>query len=143
MGIKIISRFKQVYSYLFLKYKKNYDEEVKKILSSEEFEIFTKMMNYDKLHSYNLYKLVIENDILKNNLLYQKLALLHDCGKGNVGLFRRIKKVLVGDKILDIHSKSSYDILKEINLALAELCLVHHNKNVSEEMKIFQNLDDK
>ena len=33
--------------------------------------------------------------------------------------------------------------LKNINFDLAELCLKHHNKDVDEKMKIFQELDDK
>ena len=33
--------------------------------------------------------------------------------------------------------------LKNINFELAELCLQHHNKDVNEKMKIFQELDDK
>lgn len=128
--------------YIFLKYNSSYDEEVKNILSLKEFEIFSKMTNYDKLHSYRLFKLVQKDNVLKNTLIYQKLALLHDCGKGNVGLFRRIKKVLIGDKILDRHSQNAYSLLKDINIELAELCLLHHKKNVEEKMEIFQKLDD-
>lgn len=142
MGIKIYSRVKQFFMYIFLKYNSSYDEEVKNILSLKEFEIFSKMTNYDKLHSYRLFKLVQKDNVLKNILIYQKLALLHDCGKGNVGLFRRIKKVLIGDKILDRHSQNAYSLLKDINIELAELCLLHHKKNVEEKMKIFQKLDD-
>lgn len=142
MGIKIYSRVKQFFMYIFLKYNSSYDEEVKNILSLKEFEIFSKMTNYDKLHSYRLFKLVQKDNVLKNTLIYQKLALLHDCGKGNVGLFRRIKKVLIGDKILDRHSQNAYSLLKDINIELAELCLLHHKKNVEEKMEIFQKLDD-
>ena len=74
---------------------------------------------------------------------YLKLALLHDSGKGKVGLFRRIKKVIIGDKILEKHPEIAFEKLKNINFELAKLCSEHHNKNVDEKMKIFQELDDK
>ena len=64
-------------------------------------------------------------------------------GKGKVGLLRRIKKVLVGDKILEKHPNIAFEKLKNINFDLAELCLNHHNKDVDQKMKIFQELDDK
>ena len=99
--------------------------------------------DYDKVHSYSLYKKVKEDKILSSEKIYLKLALLHDSGKGNMGLFRRIKKVLVGDKILEKHPEIAFEKLKNINFELAELCLQHHNKDVDEKMKIFQELDDK
>ena len=37
----------------------------------------------------------------------------------------------------------AFEKLKNINFELAELCLQHHNKDVDEKMKIFQELDDK
>ena len=101
------------------------------------------MSNYDKVHSYSLYRKVKEDKILSSEKLYLKLALLHDSGKGKVGLLRRIKKVLVGDKILEKHPNIAFEKLKNINFDLAELCLNHHNKDVDEKMKIFQELDDK
>ena len=64
-------------------------------------------------------------------------------GKSKVGLLRRIKKVLVGDKILEKHPNIAFEKLKNINFDLAELCLNHHNKDVDQKMKIFQELDDK
>ncbi|MBS9775571.1 MAG: HD domain-containing protein [Fusobacterium sp.] len=139
----LISRIKQLYLYLFGKYKKLYDEEVKKILSQKEFEIFCSMPNYDKLHSYNLLKKVENNSLLSEKKIYKKLALLHDCGKGNIGLFRRVKKVLIGDKLLEQHSKNSFNLLKEINKELAHLALIHHEKARDKFMKEFQFLDDK
>mgnify|MGYP001022986949 FL=1 len=139
----LISRIKQVYQYIFSNFDDNWNNEVKKILSEEEFLIFSKMVNYDKVHSYKLYQKVKFNKILSSQDIYLKLALLHDSGKGKVGLFRRIKKVIIGDKILEKHPKIAFEKLKNINFELAELCLQHHNKDVDEKMKIFQELDDK
>ena len=101
------------------------------------------MKKYDKVHSYKLYQKVKSNKILSSQEIYLKLALLHDSGKGKAGLFRRIKKVLIGDKILEKHPEIAFEKLKNINFELAELCLQHHNKDVNEKMKIFQELDDK
>ena len=89
----LTSRIKQVYQYIFSKFNESNNSEIKKILSEEEFLIFSTMSNYDKVHSYSLYKKVRGNKILSSEKIYLKLALLHDSGKGKVGLFRRIKKV--------------------------------------------------
>lgn len=139
----LISRVKQVYQYIFSKFDESNDSEIKKILSEEEFLIFSTMSNYDKVHSYSLYQKVKGNKTLSSEKNFLKLALLHDSGKGKVGLLRRIKKVLVGDKILEQHPNIAFEKLKNINFDLAELCLKHHNKDVDEKMKIFQGLDDK
>ena len=139
----LISRIKQVYRYIFSNFDNNWNNEVKKILSKEEFLIFSEMGNYDKVHSYKLYQKVKSNKILSLQEIYLKLALLHDSGKGKVGLFRRIKKVIIGDKLLEQHPNIAFEKLKNINFDLAELCLNHHNKDVDQKMKIFQELDDK
>jgi len=80
----LISRVKQVYQYIFSKFNESNNSEIKKILSEEEFLIFSTMSNYDKVHSYSLYKKVKEDKILSSEKLYLKLALLHDSGKGKV-----------------------------------------------------------
>ena len=139
----LISRVKQVYQYIFSKFDESNDSEIKKILSEEEFLIFSTMSNYDKVHSYSLYQKVKGNKTLSSEKNFLKLALLHDSGKGKVGLLRRIKKVLVGDKILEQHPNIAFEKLKNINFDLAKLCLQHHDKDVDEKMKIFQELDDK
>ena len=139
----LISRVKQVYLYIFSNFNEEWNSEVKKILSKEEFLIFSEMGNYDKVHSYKLYQKVKSNKVLSLQENYLKLALLHDSGKGKVGLFRRIKKVIIGDKILEKHPEIAFEKLKNINFELAKLCLQHHNKDVNEKMKIFQELDDK
>jgi len=138
----MLSRLKQVYRYIFLKFNKRSEEEVKKVLSKEEFEVFNKMREYDKVHSFLVYKKCSENIILKNNKKYLKLALLHDCGKGNAGLLKRIKKVLIGDKKLEKHSDNAFEILKDINIDVAKLCRDHHKIDVENKMKIFQKIDD-
>ncbi|MBF1197389.1 MAG: phosphohydrolase, partial [Fusobacterium periodonticum] len=84
----LISRVKQVYQYIFSKFDESNNSEIKKILSEEEFLIFSTMSNYDKVHSYSLYQKVKEEKTLSSEKLYLKLALLHDSGKGKVGLFR-------------------------------------------------------
>lgn len=139
----IVSRIKQVYQYIFSNFNQDWNNEIKKILSEEEFLVFSKIGNYDKVHSYNLYQKVKTNKILFSQKIYLKLALLHDCGKGKVGLLRRIKQVLIGDKILEKHPEIAFEKLKNINFELAELWLQHHKKDVDEKMKIFQELDDK
>ena len=138
----IILRIKQVYLYIFCKFNDEVNNEIKNILSEDEFLIFSKMSDYDKLHSYKLFQKVKENIFLKDKKIFLKLALLHDSGKGNIGLIRRIKKVLIGDKILERHPDLAFEKLKNINLELANLCREHHNKNVNDDMKIFQQLDD-
>ena len=60
----LISRVKQVYLYIFSNFNDNWNSEVKKILSEEEFLIFSEMANYDKVHSYKLYQKVKTNKIL-------------------------------------------------------------------------------
>ena len=47
----IISRIKQVYLYIFCKFNDEVNNEIKNILSEDEFLIFNKMSDYDKLHS--------------------------------------------------------------------------------------------
>ena len=74
---------------------------------------------------------------------YLKLALLHDIGKGKVGIFRRIKKVLIGDKELEKHPEVAYKKLKSLDIEVALLCKQHHDKIVDEKMKIFQEIDDR
>lgn len=139
----IISRVKQGLRFIFFRYNSKNNTYIKKFLSEEEFKIFLGMSEYEKIHSFNLLKLLLKDEILKNDKIYLKLALLHDCGKKNYSLFKRIKKVLIGDKELELHSENSYKKLKDINLDLANLAKIHHDIEVDEKMKIFKNLDDK
>lgn len=135
----MLERIKQGLTFLFGKYRTEWDIEVKEVLSDKEFEIFNQMSEYDKIHSYRLYKLVIEDSILKEEAIFRKLALLHDCGKYHASLYRRVKKVWIGEKSLDNHSIDSYHKLKEINLELAELARLHHHYIDDIYMQRFQD----
>ncbi len=139
----IVARIKQGLRFIFGRYKKENDKEVRKILSASEFEIFQKMSEYEKIHSFRLYTMVCSDDILGGKDIYKKLALLHDCGKDSPGLIRRMKKVLIGDKTLEDHSYKSYEKLKDVNLEVAKLAKIHHTKTDDILMERFQNLDDK
>jgi len=138
----MISRLKQAFRCLFLKFDRNSEDEVRRFLSHSEFQIFNQMNDYDKLHSYLIYKSVQKNEVLRSEKRYLKLALLHDCGKGKVTFYRRVKKVLIGDKILEKHPENAYQKLKDIDIELAKLCRDHHKRNVGNKMKIFQQIDD-
>ena len=138
----MFSRIKQGVSCLFLKFDKKNLVEIKKILSKDEFNIFNRMSDYDKLHRFNVYLKVKENELLKDDENYLKLALLHDSGKGHITIFRRVKKVLVGDRLLEKHPEIAYEKLKEINLLVAKLCRNHHNVHVDKKMQVFQRIDD-
>lgn len=138
----IKARIKQGLLFIFGKYREEWNKEIEKILSDEELEIFKQMSEYDRIHSYRLYKLVEKDEVLKNNEIFKKLALLHDCGKYHASLYRRVKKVLVGEKSLDRHSEASYEKLKAINIELAKLAKNHHSYSDDIYMQRFQKLDD-
>lgn len=142
MTNSISARINQGFTFLFGNYNKKWDNEVKKILKTKELLIFHSMGRYDRIHSYNLYKKVKRNSLLKENQLYLKLALLHDCGKDNPGIFRRVKKVIIGDRSLANHTKKGYEKIVEIDRDLAELIKTHHDKTESLEMIEFQRLDN-
>lgn len=139
----IFSRIKQGIIFIFFKYNKRNDEEIKRILNEKEFLIFNQMSEYDKIHSFNLYNLCKKDLLLKNDEIYLKLALLHDSGKRNYSLFKRAKKVIFGDKLLEKHPNEGYEKLKTINLEVAELILIHHEKARDKKMEIFQKLDER
>ncbi|MBC2856027.1 MAG: HD domain-containing protein [Cetobacterium sp.] len=138
----MIGRIKQGLTCLFSKYDKNLDEEVRKEISESEFFIFNQMDDYDKVHSFSILERVKKDTLLNDKPIYRKLALLHDCGKGRVTVFRRVKKVLFGDVKLETHPEIGYKILRDINLELAKLCREHHNISKDECMKRFQKIDD-
>lgn len=139
----MLARIKQGFTFIFGKYKSEWNIEVKKILTDKEFEVFNQMSEYDKIHSYKLLQLVLEDNLLKNEEIFKKLALLHDCGKYHASLYRRMKKVLIGEKTLDKHNEDSYKKLENINLELAELARDHHYYSDDIYMQRFQELDDK
>lgn len=139
----MLARIKQGLTFIFGKYKSEWNIEVKKILTDKEFEVFNQMSEYDKIHSYKLLQLVLEDNLLKNEEIFKKLALLHDCGKYHASLYRRMKKVLIGEKTLDKHNEDSYKKLENINLELAELARDHHYYSDDIYIQRFQELDDK
>lgn len=139
----MLARIKQGLTFIFGKYKSEWNIEVKKILTDKEFEVFNQMSEYDKIHSYKILKLVLEDNLLKNEEIFKKLALLHDCGKYHASLYRRMKKVLIGEKTLDRHNEDSYKKLENINLELAELARDHHYYSDDIYIQRFQELDDK
>ena len=138
----MFNRIKQVINYIFNKPRLDQVEVVKKKLNTVEYEIFLGMDRYDKLHCIGVYNKVKVDPILKEDNIYVKLALLHDCGKEDIGLFRRIKKVIIRDELLEQHPKLGYKKLKNINLELAKLVLNHHNKDVDRKLNRFQKIDD-
>lgn len=137
-----MGRIKQGLNYLFAKPKTEKIEEIKLFLTKEEYKVFIDMDNYDKVHSIGVYEKVKKDNILNRDEKYLKLALLHDCGKERVSLLTRVKKVLVGDKQLDMHPKLGYKKIKEIDLELANLILNHHGLNGDRKLKRFQEIDD-
>ena len=139
----MLARIKQGLTFIFGKYKSEWNIEVKKILTDKEFEVFNQMSEYDKIHSYKILKLVLEDNLLKDEEIFKKLALLHDCGKYHASLYRRMKKVLIGEKTLDRHNEDSYKKLENINLELAEVARDHHYYSDDIYMQRFQELDDK
>lgn len=139
----MLARIKQGLTFLFGKYRLEWDKDVKKILSQNEYEIFSQMSEYDKIHSYKLYKRIEKDSILKDEVIFKKLALLHDCGKYHASLYRRVKKVWIGEKSLDNHNIISFQKLRDINFELAELAKLHHNYSDDIYMQRFQELDDK
>lgn len=140
----MLNRIKQGINYFFPKVEDEDIKLVKTTLNAKEYEIFDCMSRYDKSHSIKVLKGVMKNDVLKNNLTYRKLALLHDCGKNDVGFLERVKHVTSGgsDK-LSGHNEDAFDLLKNIDMDLAKLAKEHHNKN-TENMKLreFQKIDD-
>ena len=116
--------------------------EAMKLLNDKEKKIFTEMAKYDRKHSLEVYKKVRENDILKNEILYKKLALLHDCGKGNTNVAIRVLHKVNIKTSLRKHPDRGFIKLKEADEELAVLIKSHHVKNYSRLMDEFQRLDD-
>ena len=90
-----------------------------------------------------MYNFLLKNEVLKDDKIFLKLALLHDCGKKSPSLIKRMKKVLLGDKELENHSEDGFNKLKDINYELSILCREHHIKSKELKMQEFQKLDDK
>lgn len=139
---KIITRMKQGFTFILGRYDKQWNSEIHNHLKTKELLAFHNMDNYDKIHSYNLFKRVLENDILKEDPLFLQLALLHDCGKNDVSLLSRIITVILGKKSSIKHAELGYEKLKDINLPLAELIRLHHSDTDDFKLIEFQKLDN-
>lgn len=140
----MLNRIKQGINYFFPKIEDEDIKLVKATLNAKEYEIFDVMSKYDKSHSIKVLKGVMENNVLKNNLTYRKLALLHDCGKEDIGFLERVKHATSGGSAkLSEHNDGAFELLKGIDMDLAKLAKEHHDKN-TENMKLreFQKIDD-
>lgn len=136
-------RIRQVLTYIFAKYEEADNGIVSEILSEEEYVVFSGMKEYDKIHSVNMLKETMEDELLKNDVDYLKLALLHDCGKEDAGLISRMKQVSIGDKTMKRHPERSYKILFGINPIVADLARSHHMTGIDVKMERFQEIDDR
>ena len=110
-----------------------------------EREIFEEMHPYDKKHSVNVLKGVLKSNVLREDKLYIRLALLHDCGKDVKTTFgQRVKYSLFKVGRIHFHPKRGYEKLNEIDYKLALLVQKHHNKNIdNDKLRAFQKIDNK
>ncbi len=141
----MISKLKKIYYYIFSKLKNEEEEMIRKYLSEEERKYFEEMHKFDKKHSVNLLKSVLVNKKLRDDILYIKLALLHDCGKDKDTKFTdRLKYAFLKKGKLISHPRVGFEKLKDVDYKLALLIMKHHNKNIHCEKLIeFRKLDDK
>ncbi|OQY07146.1 MAG: hypothetical protein B6I28_05800 [Fusobacteriia bacterium 4572_132] len=140
----MFNRIKQGITFLIPNYTKKDNELMEQYLNYAERKIFFEMSKYDKKHSIKVLKDVMKSN-LKDNQMMLKLALLHDVGKENISLLERINYVLFqkSEKMKN-HTKKGFEKLKNINLELANLILIHHNEDLQDENMIeFQKIDDK
>ena len=131
----------KIIEYFFPKIDENFERESLKILSDKEKKIFSSMGSYDRMHSLEVYKKVLDTE-LKRDKKYTKLALLHDCGKGNAGIIKRILHKFKFNTILREHPEMGYIRTRELDEELAILIKNHHNRNYGDKMRIFQKCDD-
>ena len=131
----------KIIEYFFPKIDESFEIESLKILSDKETKIFSSMGSYDKIHSLEVYKKVLDTE-LKSDKKYTKLALLHDCGKGNAGIIKRILHKFKFNTILREHPEMGYIRTRELDEELAILIKNHHNRNYGDKMRIFQKCDD-
>jgi len=141
----MIYRIKQVFNYLFPRLKEKDIDIIKLHLKTEEQNIYFEQSAYDKKHSYTVFRKIMKNTLLKDDILYRKLALLHDCGKGKETSFsERAKYVIFKKGRMLYHPKRGFEKIKDIDYKLALLILKHHNKNIdNEKLRAFQKIDNK
>ncbi len=133
--------FKKSIEYFFPKIDIEKEKRAIQILNDREEELFYNMSKYDRMHSIEVYKKVVETNIA-NNEIYLKLALLHDCGKGKTNIFIRVMHKFGLKTRLREHPYLGYLKVKGIDENLSELIKNHHKRNYSNEMNIFQKCDD-
>lgn len=141
----MIYRFKQVYTMLFPRLKYEDLVLITNNIDGVERQIFDAMSPYDKKHSVNVLKAVLKNPLLREDMLFRRLALLHDCGKDPKTTFgERIKNSIFKVGRLKYHPNRGYEKLNEIDYKLALLVLKHHNKNIdNDKLRAFQEIDGK
>lgn len=139
----MFGKVKQIFIYLF-SFLYRIDLELLKELDENEKEIFIKMSKYDKIHSIRVYKSVCKSEILKDRVLWRKVALLHDCGKSTeITLIERIWYAITKRYgVLKEHPKIGYKKLKDINYDLAKLIKIHHDKSDDILLNEFQKCDN-
>lgn len=130
---------KKIYEYFFENINDEELKEALKILEESEKKLFLSMDKYDIVHSLKVYKGVRKINL---NKIYLKLSLLHDIGKGKVNFLKRLLHKLGFRTNLKNHPLLGYEKLKKIDLDLAILVLKHHDKEVDEDMKKFQEVDN-
>ena len=131
----------KIIEYFFPKIDESFEIESLKILSDKEKKIFSSMGSYDRMHSLEVYRKVLDTE-LKSDKKYTKLALLHDCGKGNAGIIKRILHKFKFNTILREHPEMGYIRTRELDEELAILIKNHNNRNYGDKMRIFQKCDD-
>lgn len=139
--MKIKYFFKKFYEYFIQKIDEKKYNNAMKYLNVEEKKIFDSMKKYDKIHSLNVFYKVIDTE-LKTNKKYLKLALLHDCGKGNTSVINRILHKFSVKTKLKNHADIGSEKIKKIDEEVSYLIKSHHTKDFSREMSIFQRCDD-
>ena len=131
---------KKFSDYFLRKIDENLEKEAVKLFNEKELSIYNKMQYYDKLHGLDVYKQFKKYTKHGNHL---KFAILHDCGKEYSSFFLRVLHKFGFKTKLRYHAENGYNLLKDINIEVAELIRVHHNKNVDDIVKIFQKIDDR
>ena len=133
---------KKFLEYFRPKVNRAFQNEALKILNEKEKKVFLEMSEYDKFHSLEVLKKIKKTE-LKNEKIYLKLALLHDCGKGKASFFKRVLHKFGFFTKLQNHPKIGAKKLENIDKNLSVLIENHHKKNYSQKMTIFQKCDDK
>ncbi len=94
----------------------NFSKLIEENLEGVEREIFEEMHPYDKKHSVNVLKGVLKSNVLREDKLYIRLALLHDCGKDVKTTFgQRVKYSLFKVGRIHFHPKRGYEKLTFID----------------------------